>query len=171
MLFASTGRVGTAPLDTPRIAPAGVLAPMAARSPLEPAGMYVAALRLVRSPADTVKFRVCKDLSICYLEFGPPQVGIVPGPSLAPTGVLTLAPLPVPPVPMVPVAAGHPGAGWLALGVPLFIGAFVPHPSGRPGGGGPPPPPGTVTPEPSSILLMLTGVAGVAVLSPRRRRS
>lgn len=106
---------------------------------------------------DTVRYRICKDLTVCYIDFAAPAPGIatpllplqIASPNLFPVEVLAIAPA--------------PPARWLLLGVPLLGLASVLHRGGQDFVPEPPltPLPHGTIPEPGSLLLLATGVAGV----------
>ena len=126
--------------------------------------------------ADTIPVRVCKDVSICYLEVPPPAVGIAP-PGLAPVSPYLA------PVEMAVPEPGKSRAGLLFVPLAGALGGawlFGPHhelpptppvPPGppEPPSPPPPPPPPGVAPEPGTLLLLGTGIGVLAIYGMRRR--
>ncbi len=104
---------------------------------------------------DTIRYRVCKDLSICFLEFEAPTVGIATTVIPPNAGSPLLVPVELLAMPQPAIAIG--GSPWALLGIPLgalgygLLGDddFTPGGQGGGGGGAPPvpeTPPGPVAP-------------------------
>jgi hypothetical protein len=75
--------------------------------------------------ADTIHYRVCKDLSVCFVAVPAPPVGVVPPLALPPVVTMTLVPVPVPEAPMAPPTIHGGGFPWALAAIPLIGGGFA----------------------------------------------
>lgn len=131
------------------------------------------------APADTIRYRVCKDLASCLLGLAVPTPGIVY--ASVPGAPLALAPAPIFRAALVPAGRNY------LLGLPLLALLWLPRSHGEhitpgppvqpvppgpptPGPPQPPPPPPTTVPEPMTLMLVGSGLAGVAAARRRARR-
>jgi hypothetical protein len=114
--------------------------------------------------ADTIRYRVCKDLTICYLEFPVPAPDIV-----TPVVQLSVVPMRLLPfeIAVVPPPEVERSRRRL-LAIPIFIAAATLRRVSR--GKPTTEPPAHVIPEPATVLLLGTGLAGVALYRKRKKR-
>jgi hypothetical protein len=146
---ANTARQASGSERLARFDGTGVPLSLAMRGPgavVGPAAVFDAALA-PGAAEDTIIYRVCKDLTICYLQVQERQPAIV-----APPTALIAPPVQLIEIPIEsagPIPARAPGYLWGGLGLPFVFGGFF-LPSDRPGegaGGGGEPPPGLVPPS------------------------